>query len=319
VEVLIPGILEHIERAGVHSGDSFAVYPTRSLTFDEIAAVARYTREIALALGVRGLMNAQFVLTESDETPGANVYVIEVNPRASRTVPFLSKVTGVPMVDLATNIMLGKTLAEQGYGGLANGLWPAPPLVAVKGPVFSMAKLVGAETALGTGEVMGVDRSYPAALRKALLAAGIEIPARDGAAFVSIADRDKAEALPILRDLGARGYHFYATPGTAHMLDEAGLRVELVNRISAADQGILRLIRSRQVALVVNTITGGTGRTREGFEIADGFQIRRAAVESGVPCLTSLDTARALVETLRDDDAYDVRPYVEYRQPQNAS
>jgi carbamoyl-phosphate synthase large subunit len=324
-EVLIPGIMEHIERAGVHSGDSFAVYPTRSLSPDEIAAVARYSHEIALALGVRGLMNAQFVLTEPDDgEPGANVYVIEVNPRASRTVPFLSKVTGVPMVDLATNIMLGKTLAEQGYGGLPDGLWPATPLVAVKGPVFSMAKLVGAETALGpemksTGEVMGVDRTYPAALRKALLATGIEMPSHDGAAFVSIADRDKPEALPILRELGARGYRFYATPGTAKLLAKAGLPVEQVNRISVDDQGILRLIRSRQVALVVNTITGGTGRTREGVEIYDGFQIRRAAVESGVPCLTSLDTARALAETLRDDGAYDVRPYVEYRQLQRDS
>jgi carbamoyl-phosphate synthase large subunit len=318
-DVLIPGVMEHIERAGVHSGDSFAVYPTRNLSPEEITSVARYTREIALALGVRGLMNAQFVLTEPDETPGDNVYVIEVNPRASRTVPFLSKVTGAPMVDLATNIMLGRTLAEQGYGGLADGLWPTQPLVAVKGPVFSMAKLVGAEMALGpemksTGEVMGVDRTYPAALRKALLAAGIDIPFREGAAFVSIADRDKGEALPILRELGARGYRFYATPGTARLLGEAGLPVETVNRISVEDQGILRLIRSRQVALVVNTITGGMGRTREGVEIYDGFQIRRAAVESGVPCLTSLDTARALVETLRDDGAYDVRPYGEYRQ-----
>jgi carbamoyl-phosphate synthase large subunit len=183
-----------------------------------------------------------------------------------------------------------------------------------------MAKLVGAETALGpemksTGEVMGVDRTYPAALRKALLAAGIEIPSRDGAAFVSIADRDKPEALPILQELGMRGYLFYATPGTARMIEETGLRAESVNRISAEDQGILRLIRSRQVALVVNTITGGTRRTREGVEIYDGFQIRRAAVESGLPCLTSLDTARALVEMLRDDGAYDVRPYVEYREP----
>jgi carbamoyl-phosphate synthase large subunit len=318
-DVLIPGIMEHIERAGVHSGDSFAVYPTRSLSADETAAVARYTREIALAMGVRGLMNAQFVLTDVGEASGANVYVIEVNPRASRTVPFLSKVTGVPMVDLATNIMLGRTLAEQGYGGLADGLWPALPLVAVKGPVFSMAKLVGAETALGpemksTGEVMGVDRTYPAALRKALLAAGIEIPSHNGAAFVSIADRDKPEALPILQELGARGYRFYATPGTAQMLAEAGLPVASVNRISAEDQGILRLIRARQVALVVNTITGGTGRVREGVELYDGFQIRRAAVESGLPCLTSLDTARALGETLRDDGAFDVRPYVEYRQ-----
>jgi carbamoyl-phosphate synthase large subunit len=317
-DVLIPGIMEHIERAGVHSGDSFAVYPARSLAPEEIAAVARDTREIALALDVRGLMNAQFVLTAPDGAPGSNVYVLEVNPRASRTVPFLSKVTGVPMVDIATNIMLGRSLAEQGYSGFEHGLWPAQPLVAVKGPVFSMGKLVGAEMALGpemksTGEVMGVDRTYPAALRKALVAAGIDVPPRDGVAFVSIADRDKAEALPILRELGAAGYRFFATGGTARMLTEAGLSAEPVARISASDQTILRLIRGREVQLVINTITGGTGRTREGIEIYDGFQIRRAAVESGIPCLTSLDTARALVESLRVEGGYEVLPYTEYR------
>jgi carbamoyl-phosphate synthase large subunit len=318
-DTLIPGVMEHIERAGVHSGDSFAVYPTRSLSPDEIAAVARYTREIALALGVRGLMNAQFVLTAPEGEPGSNVYVLEVNPRASRTVPFLSKVTGVPMVDLATNIMLGKTLVEQGYGGRPNGLWPEQPLVAVKGPVFSMSKLVGAEVALGpemksTGEVMGIDKTYPAALRKALLAAGIDAPSRDGVAFVSIADRDKAEALPILRELGALGYRFFATGGTAAMLAEAGLQAEPVARISESDQTILRLIRGREAQLVINTITGGTGRVREGIEIYDGFQIRRAAVEAGIPCLTSLDTARALVEALRVEGGYQVLPYTEYRQ-----
>src|SRR5262249_30478076 len=179
--VLIPGIMEHVERAGVHSGDSFAVYPTRSLAPHEIAAVARYSCEIAKALGVRGLMNAQFVVAEPNGEPLGNVYVLEVNPRASRTVPFLSKVTGVPMVSLATRIMLGATLAELGYGGLPDGLWPTQLLVAVKGPVFSMAKIIGGEMALGpemksTGEVMGVDRTYPAALRKALVAAGIRVP-----------------------------------------------------------------------------------------------------------------------------------------------
>jgi len=317
-ETLIPGIMEHIERAGVHSGDSFAVYPTRSLSPDETATIARYTREIALALGVRGLMNIQFVATEPTATPGANVYILEVNPRASRTVPFLSKVTGVPMVTLATRITLGETLASQGYGGLPDGLWPTQPLVAVKGPVFSMSKLAGAEMALGpemksTGEVMGIDKTYPSALRKALIAAGIDPPMRDGAAFVSVANRDKAEALPILRDLGALGYRFYATPGTAKMLTEAGLQAESVARISDADETILKLIRTRTVQLVINTITGGSGRVKEGIEIQDGFRIRRAAVEEGVPCLTSLDTARAVAQALHDASGYSTLPLGEYR------
>jgi carbamoyl-phosphate synthase large subunit len=318
-DVLIPGIMEHIERAGVHSGDSFAVYPTRSLAPQELAAVARHTVAIARAMNVRGLMNAQFVVTEPNGAPGDNVFVLEVNPRASRTVPFLSKVTGVPIVALATQIMLGKTLAELGYPTPPDGRWPEQPLVAVKGPVFSMAKIVGGEMALGpemksTGEVMGVDRTYPAALRKALLAAGIDVPVCDGAAFVSIADRDKAEALPILSALGAAGYRFYATAGTAALLRGAGLDAETVNRISEQDRTIVSLIRTRTVQLVINTITGGTGRIREGVEIQDGFQIRRAAVEAAIPCLTSLDTARAVVETLRDASGYNVLPLRDYRQ-----
>ena len=327
-DVLIPGIMEHIERAGVHSGDSFAVYPPRSLSADEKTAIARHARNIALALGVRGLMNAQFVVTEPNGAPGDNVYVIEVNPRASRTVPFLSKVTGVPMVDLATQIPLGQTLAQLGYSGLPDGLWPEQPLFAVKGPVFSMSKIIGAETALGpemksTGEVMGIDTTYPAALRKALIAAGIEAPPHDGAAFVTIADRDKAEALPIVQELGALGYHFYATEGTARLLEERGLPVTPVPRISqenaagsrASHDGseIIRLIRTRAVQLVINTITGGTGQMREGIEIQDGFRIRRAAVETGIPCLTSLDTARAVVEALTGASGYSVRPFAEYR------
>jgi carbamoyl-phosphate synthase large subunit len=317
-DVLIPGIIEHIERAGVHSGDSFAVYPTRSLTADEIRAVARYTREIARALDVRGLLNAQFVLTEPNGTPGGNVYILEVNPRASRTVPFLSKVTGVPMVSLATRIMLGETLADMGYAGVPDGLWPAQPLVAVKGPVFSMAKIVGGELALGpemksTGEVMGVDRTYPAALRKALIAAGIDVPSRNGAAFVSIADRDKAEALPILRALSGAGYTFFATPGTARLLTENGMQADQVGRISDGDSAILALIRERRIQLLINTITGGRGPIREGIEIQDGFQMRRAAVEHNIPCLTSLDTARAVVEGLLAQGDYSVLPVGEYR------
>jgi carbamoyl-phosphate synthase large subunit len=251
------------------------------------------------------------------------VCVIEVNPRASRTVPFLSKVTGVPMVALATRIMLGETLPSLGYAGIADGLWPAQPLVAVKGPVFSMAKIVGGETALGpemksTGEVMGVDKTYPAALRKALIATGIRVPEQGGVCLASIADRDKPEALPILQELGARGYTYYATPATARLLAEHGLAAEAVGRISQGDETILGLIRARRVDLVVNTITGGRGHIREGIEIHDGFQIRRAAVEASVPCLTSLDTARAVVESLRDASGYNVLPVGQYRASETA-
>ncbi len=321
-DVLIPGVMEHIERAGVHSGDSFAVYPTRTLSPDEIRTVARYTTEIARALDVRGLMNIQFVVTEPNGEPGANVWILEVNPRASRTVPFLSKVTGVPMAPVATQVALGQPLAsiEGGrYVSHADNLWPVQPLFAVKGPVFSMSKLVGAEMALGpemksTGEVMGIDKTYPAALRKALIAANLTVPDHNGKAFVSVADRDKAEALPILRELGAAGYAFYATGGTARMLSDAGLRATAVSRISDDDQTIIELIRSHEVQLVINTITGGGGRMREGIEILDGFKIRRAAVEANIPCLTSLDTARALVEALAAGAETLTLPFPAYRQ-----
>ena len=185
-------------------------------------------------MNVKGLINAQFVVTEPNGQPGDNVWILEVNPRASRTVPFLSKVTGVPMVTLATRAAMGEQLAAMDGGkwaGHPDNLWPVQPLYAVKGPVFSMSKLVGAELALGpemksTGEVMGIDKTYPAALRKALIAAGVTAPDRDGAAFVSVADRDKAEALPILQALGAAGYSFYATGGTAQMLTESGLTAD---------------------------------------------------------------------------------------------
>jgi carbamoyl-phosphate synthase large subunit len=328
-DILIPGICEHIERAGVHSGDSFAVYPVRSLSPDEVDTVADYTRKIALALDIRGLVNVQFVITSPTAAdPGdpadtgtpaisSNVYVLEVNPRASRTVPFLGKVTGVPMVSLATRIQLGESLSELGYGSIPRGLWPPPSLVAVKGPVFSMAKITGGEMALSpemksTGEVLGVDTSYPAALSKALLAAHIDIPIQNGVAFVSLADRDKEEALPILHKLRSLGYSFYATPGTATYLQARDIEASAVSRIRTGDDTILSLIREHRVQLVLNTITGGGGRLREGIELRDGFEIRRTAVESGVTCLTSLDTARAVVQALGTGD-YNVRPLAEYR------
>ncbi len=334
-QVLIPGIMRHIERAGVHSGDSFAVYPALSLTPDEVHTIVAYTTRMALAMGVRGLMNIQFVVTDTGravetaprgvppQSPPAgtgmepaHVFVLEANPRASRTVPFLSKVTGVPMVTLATRIMLGESLAQQGYHG---GLWPRQPLVAVKAPVFSMAKIIGAEAALGpemksTGEVMGIDHEYMPALMKAFLAAGIQLPKEGGAVFVSIADRDKAEALPILRRLAAHGYTFYATPGTAHMLHEHGMVAETVTRIGTGTSRIPELIRSRAVVAVINTITGGSNRIREGVEIQDGFLIRRNAVEAGIPCFTSLDTAAAAIDLLDAATDYDVLPVGAYRQ-----
>lgn len=314
--VLIPGIMRHIERAGVHSGDSFAVYPALGLSESEVATIVDYTTRMSLAMGVRGLMNIQFVVTDpqSETEGGSHVFVIEANPRASRTVPFLSKVTSVPMVTVATRIMLGQTLEAQGYEG---GLWPSQPLVAIKAPVFSMSKIRGAEAALGpemksTGEVMGIDFTYSAALMKAFMAAGITLP-ETGAAFVSIADRDKPEALPIMHRLAAHGYRFYATVGTAAWLQEHGMEAESVSRIGEGESRIPELIRTRTVSLVINTITGGRGKLREGIEIQDGFLIRRNAVESGVPCFTSLDTAAALVELLDAGKDFEVLPVWDYR------
>ena len=327
-QVLIPGIMRHIERAGVHSGDSFAVYPALGVRDEDLATVVELTTRMARALGIIGLLNIQFVvidpLVAADSQPASGsasdtVFVLEANPRASRTVPFLSKVTGVPMVTVATRVMLGSTLRELGYAG---GLWPTAPLVAIKAPVFSMGKLRGADTALGpemksTGEVMGIDFSYRAALQKALLASGIALPAV-GAAFLSIADHDKPEALPIAQALAAHGYTFYATSGTAAWLHTHGLAAQTVRRISDGSSRIPELIRGRHVALAINTITGGNERIRESGELHDGMLIRRSAVESGVPCFTSLDTARVVVEMLAAPAEYELRPVGEYRRPRAA-
>lgn len=314
--VLIPGIMRHIERAGVHSGDSFAVYPAQGLAEEDLARIVRYTEQMALAMHVKGLMNIQFVVTErqADRHDAPHIFVIEANPRASRTVPFLSKVTGVPMVPVATRIMLGETLQSQGYKG---GLWPQQSLVAIKAPVFSMAKIIGAEMALGpemksTGEVMGIDQEYDLALMKAFLAAGITIP-KQGTALVSIADRDKAEALPIIQKLAHHEYRFYATPGTAIWLREQGIAAESVNRIGDGDNRIPELIQSHSVNVVINTITGGRGTIHEGVEFQDGFLIRRNAVDAGIPCFTSLDTAKAIVGLLDMTKEYHIKTLTEYR------
>ena len=304
-QVLIPGVMEHVERAGVHSGDSIAVYPAR-LTQEVVDRIVDDTTRIALALQVRGILNIQFVYYQGE------VYVIEVNPRASRTVPFLSKITGIPMVLLATRIMLGRTLRGLGYrGGLAqasssaSGLTPGlkecgvhgrGTLVAVKVPVFSFGKLTRVDTCLGpemksTGEVMGVDYTVPCALYKGLIAAGCSVP-RSGSMLITIADRDKLEALPLVEGLSRLGLDFYATRGTAAFLRERGLAVRDVNKIEEGSPHVVDLITDGRVNFVINTYSGGQGAAR------DGFQIRRAAVEHGIPCLTSLDTARALQEVI---------------------
>lgn len=294
-DVLIPGIMEHIERAGVHSGDSMAVYPSINLSQAEIDAIVEYSTIIGKALKIKGLMNIQFVVSRSDKTEENGIYLIEVNPRASRTIPFISKVTGIPMVDLATRVMLGESLASQGY---QSGLVPPKKLFAIKAPVFSMSKLAGVDTYLGpemksTGEVMGIDLTFDAALAKALIASGMMLP-RTGSILLSIADRDKPEALPIIRGLEKQGYRLYATEGTAAMIEADGLKVKMISKkLGEGHPNIIDIIRNGTVSGVINTITGG------GTALRDGFHIRRATVEQRLPCFTSLDTARAAVEAIK--------------------
>ena len=306
--VLIPGIMEHIERAGVHSGDSMAVYPGLKLTEREVETICDYSTRIGLALGVRGLMNIQYDIMANPDG-SSSVYVLEVNPRASRTVPFLSKVTGVPMIMVATKVMLGQGLAAQGYQG---GLWPTQRLVAIKAPVFSMSKLSGVDTYLGpemksTGEVMGVDYTFSAALAKALLAADLMLPAA-GSILLSIADKDKAEALPIVRGLSSLGYRLYATEGTAAMIRADSMPVTMISRkLGEGHPNVVDIIRDGTVSGVVNTITGERG------PLSDGFEIRRAAAEKRIPCFTSMDTVRAAVEALLNgDQTFSVQPLKSY-------
>jgi len=309
--VLIPGIMEHIERAGVHSGDSMAVYPGVNLTESEIATLVDYTTRIGLALKIKGLMNIQFVIMPGSTSQESSVYVLEVNPRASRTIPFISKVTGVPMVNIATKVMLGKSLKEQGYSG---GLWPEQKLVGIKAPVFSMSKLLGVDTYLGpemksTGEVMGIDYTLDAALAKALLAAGLMLSSQ-GAILFSIADRDKPEALPIIRKFASMGYKLYATEGTATMIEAVDLPVKMISKkLSEGHPNVIDIINDGTVNGVVNTITG------DRVPLRDGFEIRRAAVEKRIPCFTSLDTARVVAEALvNGNQIYRVQPLADYRQ-----
>jgi len=305
--VLIPGIMEHIERAGVHSGDALAIYPGVGLTRKEVDIMVDHTTRIGLALQIKGLMNVQMVITR--ENGSSLVYVFEVNPRASRTIPFISKVTGVPMVRIATKVMAGISLKEQGYNG---GLCKKQRLVGIKAPVFSMSKLTGVDSYLGpemksTGEVMGIDYSFDAALVKALLAAGLMLPPKGGL-LLSISDRDKAESLPLIKKLHSLHYELFATEGTAAVIESTGLPVNMVTKkLSEGHPNVVDVIQDNSVDGVVNTVTGGR------IPLKDGFSIRRAAAEKRIPCFTSLDTARVAVEALtRSRRAFTVQPFREY-------
>ncbi|WP_017753660.1 carbamoyl-phosphate synthase large subunit [Calidifontibacillus oryziterrae] len=285
--VYIPGIMEHIERAGVHSGDSIAVYPPQTLSEDIKQQIIENTIKIARGLQIVGLLNIQFVLYEN------KVYVIEVNPRSSRTVPFLSKITGVPMANVATKVILGATLPELGY---ETGYHPEEKEVSVKAPVFSFAKLRRVDINLGpemksTGEVMGRDVTLEKALYKGLVASGISIPTY-GSVLMTIADKDKEEALDIARRFHQIGYRILATAGTATRLQEENIPVTVVNKIGSEDHNLLDVIRNGEAQYVINTLTKGKQPAR------DGFRIRRESVENGVACLTSLDTAKAILRVL---------------------
>ncbi|MDQ0350547.1 carbamoyl-phosphate synthase large subunit [Alkalibacillus filiformis] len=285
--VVIPGMMEHIERAGVHSGDSIAVYPTQSIPESVKQTCAQITTEIARELDVKGLINIQFVYHEDE------VYVLEVNPRSSRTVPFLSKVTGVTMANLATQVMLGRTLAELGY---SSGLIEEDSTISVKVPVFSFEKLRSVEITLGpemksTGEVIGRDNTLEKALYKGIIASGLKVPT-EGAVLLTVADQDKQEMVNLATRFHALGFQLYATTGSASIIKQHGLPVEEVNKIADHERNILNVIEEGRVQFVINTLSRGK-QTH-----TDGFRIRREAVEHGIACLTSLDTAEAILTVI---------------------
>lgn len=289
--ILIPGIMEHLERAGVHSGDSITMYPSQNVSDEIKSKILDYTKKIALELNVLGMVNIQFIEFQNE------LYVIEVNPRASRTVPYISKVSNVPIVDLATRCMLGEKLVDMGYG---TGVYKEPKLVSVKVPVFSMSKLAKVDVSLGpemksTGEVLGVGENLEEALYKGFLAAGKTMSNKRGVVLATINNYDKEEFIEIAKDMKELGYTFVATEGTAKSLRENGIDADVVNRVEEARPNILDSIRNKQVDIVINTPTKGNDSTR------DGFKIRRTATEFSTEVMTSLDTLRALVEVKKKE------------------
>ncbi len=297
-DILIPGIMEHVERAGVHSGDSIAVYPPLHLEEKHRELILKHTKNMAMHLGVVGLINAQYILYDDD------IYVIEVNPRSSRTIPYISKVTGVPIIDLATRVMLGEKLRDMEYG---TGIYKEAEYFAVKAPVFSFEKLTDVDTGLGpemksTGEVLGLAETYPQALLKAFKGSGMRAPKKGGRIIITVKDEDKEEIISIARGFEDMGVELFATAGTCQTLTDAGIQCKSVNRVSQAHPNILDMIASGTVDLIINTPT--RGRKHD----SDGFRIRRSAVEHGVGCVTSVDTARALLTVRQQSRSEDLTP-----------
>ena len=297
-DILIPGIMEHVERAGVHSGDSIAVYPPINLEDKHRDLILKHTKNMAKHLNVIGLINAQYILYNDD------IYVIEVNPRSSRTIPYISKVTGVPIIDLATKVMLGQKLKDLGYG---TGIYKEADYYAVKAPVFSFEKLTDVDTGLGpemksTGEVLGLAETYPQALLKAFKGCGLRVPKRGSRVIVTVKDEDKPEMIGIARGFEEMGIEIYATSGTCDALTAAGIACKRVNRVSQSHPNILDMIQSGTVDLIINTPT--KGRKHD----SDGFKIRRSAVEHSVACVTAIDTARAVLTVREQSRSEDLTP-----------
>lgn len=286
-DILIPGIMEHIERAGIHSGDSISVYPSQNISRKAKVDIINYTKKLANSLHVIGLINIQFIIYNE------KVYVIEVNPRSSRTVPYISKVASLPIVDIATKVILGNKIKELGY---TPGLWPESEYIAVKMPVFSFEKLRGAEISLGpemksTGECLGVAATFHEALYKAFLGAGVNLP-KHKKMIMTVKKSDQEEAAGVGKRLIALGYEIYATEGTAEVLKKHGVRATVINKIGHGSPNLLDLILNHEIDMVINTPTHGRDKTR------DGFLIRRMSIETGVTCFTSLDTASALLTSM---------------------
>jgi len=288
-DILIPGIMEHIERAGIHSGDSISVYPSQTISQKVKDEIVDYTKKLASSLHVIGLINIQFIVLND------KVYIIEVNPRSSRTVPYISKVTGLPIVDIATRVILGETIKSLGY---TPGLWPESEYIAIKMPVFSFEKLRGAETSLGpemksTGECLGIAKTYHEALYKAFVGAGINLPMHKKM-IMTVKKSDREEAVDLGRRLVALGYTIYATEGTAEALIENNVPAIIIGKIDNDHPNIMDLILGHEIDMVINTPTMGRDKTR------DGFLIRRITIETGVTCFTAIDTAAALITSMEN-------------------
>ena len=288
-DVLIPGIMEHLERAGIHSGDSISVYPTQTIEQKHQDKIIEYTKKIAKELNIIGVLNIQFIISHDE------VYIIEVNPRSSRTVPYISKVTGLPVIDVATQVILGKKLKDLGYGV---DLYKQSKYIAVKMPIFSFEKIKNADTSLGpemksTGEVLGVAKTFSEAILKAFIASGIKI-SNNGKVLITVRDKDKEEVSVLAEELEKLGFEIYATSGTANYLKDKGIKAIAIPKIWEGTDSIINLIQSGKLSFIINTPTRGKQSNR------DGFKIRRLAVECKVPCFTALDTVQALYDAIKN-------------------